>query len=94
MKTKTRFVCNLCAANYMQWAGQCTQCGAWNALVEEQTLLKASYPRFGNYAQQRSNVMLAESVEIPPVQKLRSMQMQNSQKYVILCWLDLLGGMG
>jgi DNA repair protein RadA/Sms len=64
MKTKTRFVCNLCAANYMQWAGQCTQCGAWNALVEEQTMLKASYPRFGNYAQQRSNVMLAESVEI------------------------------
>jgi DNA repair protein RadA/Sms len=34
-KTKTRFVCAACAATFPQWAGQCTQCGEWNTLIEE-----------------------------------------------------------
>ena len=35
MKTKTQFVCSQCAAIFKQWAGQCTQCGAWNSISEE-----------------------------------------------------------
>ena len=29
------FVCSACAAESAKWRGQCTDCGAWNTLVEE-----------------------------------------------------------
>lgn len=62
MKTKLRFVCSQCAALFSQWAGQCTQCGAWNAVVEEQVASAGRSARLGNYANQRSNVTLVEDV--------------------------------
>ncbi len=31
------YVCQSCGAAHTKWAGQCTACGAWNALVEELT---------------------------------------------------------
>lgn len=31
---KRRFECQSCGAVFPQWAGQCADCGAWNALVE------------------------------------------------------------
>lgn len=34
-KTKIRFVCQKCGAQYPKWQGQCIQCGQWNSLVEE-----------------------------------------------------------
>lgn len=57
MKTKTRFVCNQCAAHYGQWAGQCIQCLAWNTLNEEVQSTHTSKARVGHYANQRSSVM-------------------------------------
>ncbi len=57
MKTKTRFVCNQCAAVFSQWSGQCTQCGAWNAVTEEGVVSSGRQARLGNYANQRSSVM-------------------------------------
>lgn len=62
MKIKTSFVCSECAASFSQWAGQCTQCGAWNAIMEEQSLPKNKSQRLGHYADQRSEVMLVEDV--------------------------------
>ena len=35
MKSKSQFVCQQCGATYAKWVGQCTNCGAWNALVEQ-----------------------------------------------------------
>lgn len=35
MKTKTQFVCQQCGAVYTKWMGQCTNCSAWNSLVEQ-----------------------------------------------------------
>ena len=35
MKTKTQFVCQQCGAAYAKWVGQCTNCSAWNSLVEQ-----------------------------------------------------------
>lgn len=61
-KVKTQFVCSQCAAGFSQWAGQCVQCGAWNALVEEQ-VLKAS-PRNGSYAAERSHIIQASEVSV------------------------------
>lgn len=34
-KTKTTYVCQSCGSRFLQWAGQCTDCDAWNSLVEE-----------------------------------------------------------
>ena len=33
-KNKTAFVCNECGSEYSKWLGQCTDCGAWNSVVE------------------------------------------------------------
>lgn len=33
-KIKTQYVCQSCGAASSKWAGQCTDCGAWNTLVE------------------------------------------------------------
>ena len=35
MKSKTQFVCQQCGATYAKWVGQCTNCQAWNSLVEQ-----------------------------------------------------------
>jgi len=35
MKVKTQFVCQQCGATYVKWVGQCTNCKAWNSLVEQ-----------------------------------------------------------
>ena len=35
MKAKTQFVCQQCGATYIKWVGQCTNCKAWNSLVEQ-----------------------------------------------------------
>ena len=35
MKSRTQFVCQQCGASYTKWVGQCTNCGAWNSLVEQ-----------------------------------------------------------
>jgi len=62
MKTKLRFICSQCATTFSQWAGQCTQCGAWNAITEDQVASTGRSARLGNYANQKSNVTLVEDV--------------------------------
>ena len=56
MKTKLRFICNHCAAVFSQWAGQCTQCGGWNSISEENVISGGRSERMGHYANQRSTV--------------------------------------
>ncbi|MBA3535978.1 MAG: DNA repair protein RadA [Tatlockia sp.] len=62
MKTKLRFICNQCAAVFSQWAGQCTQCGAWNAISEENAVSAGRSARMGHYANQRSIVTAIDDV--------------------------------
>jgi len=63
MKVKTRFVCSECAAYFPQWAGQCVQCGAWNALTEEViTAIGKTRPPSNHYANQRSVVTAVDEV--------------------------------
>ena len=65
MKVKTRFVCNQCAAFFPQWAGQCTQCGAWNALSEEVVAARRHVGhKSGHYANQSSLVTSVEEVVV------------------------------
>ncbi len=39
-KIKTIFVCNECGAVQPKWTGRCSECGAWNTMVEEKVLKK------------------------------------------------------
>ncbi len=38
MKAKVVFVCQECASQFPKWMGRCTECAAWNSLVEERPL--------------------------------------------------------
>ena len=62
MKVKTCFTCSQCAAVFSQWSGLCTQCGAWNTIIEEHK--SSSTQRIANYANQRSSVMALTDVVI------------------------------
>ena len=33
-KSRTRYECTACGAEYLKWNGQCTNCGAWNTIEE------------------------------------------------------------
>ncbi len=62
MKVKTCFVCSQCATVFSQWSGLCTQCGAWNTILEEHK--SASSARMTHYANQRSVVTTLSDVVI------------------------------
>ena len=51
-KTKLVYVCQSCGARFLQWSGQCTDCSAWNSLVEEQAMpaTQARNARLSGYA--------------------------------------------
>ncbi len=62
MKVKTRFCCSQCGAVSSQWAGQCMQCQAWNAIIEEGVASVGRTARLGNYANQQSMITAIEDV--------------------------------
>ena len=37
MKNRTVYICSSCGAKFLQWQGQCQQCGEWNTLVSQDT---------------------------------------------------------
>jgi DNA repair protein RadA/Sms len=45
---KTAYLCSSCGASFPKWAGQCTECGAWNSL--EETLLAPEGKRSARFA--------------------------------------------
>jgi len=48
-KTKLAYSCQACGAQFPKWSGQCTQCQAWNTLVEE-IITSVSHARYQGYA--------------------------------------------
>lgn len=36
MKQETRYICQSCGQDFPRWHGQCSACGEWNTLLEEQ----------------------------------------------------------
>jgi len=49
-KAKTVYACSDCGARSAQWAGRCTDCGAWNTLVEIVAVATAGPGRFAGYS--------------------------------------------
>lgn len=62
MKIKNQFVCNQCASTFKQWAGMCTQCGAWNSISEEGIIPHSKQTRTGQWANQKSVITAVEEV--------------------------------
>ncbi len=59
IKQKKRFNCPDCGATFAQWAGQCSQCGAWNTLIEEKVLPESDKTsRHSGYAGETSGVVM------------------------------------
>jgi len=52
MKNTTQFFCQGCGQSFPKWQGRCTDCGAWNSLVEEKVAKgsKRGTPRIINDA--------------------------------------------
>ncbi len=48
---KVVFVCQECGAQAPKWMGRCTECGAWNSLVEERTESPAAAPSNNRFSQ-------------------------------------------
>ncbi|MDT8438916.1 MAG: DNA repair protein RadA [Wenzhouxiangellaceae bacterium] len=53
-RAKTRYACNECGASQPKWAGQCPDCGAWNALEEVREKQASPRARGGNWTGQAS----------------------------------------
>ncbi len=41
-RERTHFVCQECGSAFSKWQGRCSECGAWNSLVEERVTATAS----------------------------------------------------
>jgi len=60
---KVVFVCQECGAQAPKWMGRCTECGAWNSLVEERTAEAAPVGggnRFAQFSTTSSATLYAE----------------------------------
>lgn len=42
-KSTSQYVCQQCNTSYSKWSGKCDNCGAWNALLEQESQSKASH---------------------------------------------------
>lgn len=71
MKDKIAFFCSECGNETSKWYGRCPACGAWNSLVEEQSVTKSS---------SKSNKLVAEaSMNIPS--KLDEINSENELRF-------------
>lgn len=61
---KTLYVCSACSAECAKWAGQCSDCGAWNTIVEQVRAPALKGPRAGGYAGQAGAVTVLGEVSI------------------------------
>jgi len=55
-KAKNIYACSQCASQFPKWQGQCSDCGAWNTLVEETfSVTHHANTRFAGYATAANN---------------------------------------
>ncbi|MCG3144068.1 MAG: DNA repair protein RadA [Gammaproteobacteria bacterium] len=64
MRAKSQYQCQDCGATQPKWAGQCPECGAWNALVEiaVESRPARSNPRFSGYSGDSAEICDLRSV--------------------------------
>jgi len=64
MRVKTSYCCSACGASFPKWAGQCSDCGAWNTLTEAVAASTSAAPRFANYAGDTANASIRPLSEV------------------------------
>jgi DNA repair protein RadA/Sms len=70
-KNKTRYHCTECGAEAAKWSGQCSDCGAWNALVEFLAAESTAGSRFAGFAP-NSTVTSLSDIDISEVHRISS----------------------
>lgn len=75
-KSKLVYVCQSCGAQFLQWSGQCVDCGAWNSLIEEQTIptTQARNVRSSGYAAaaNKAEVTSLQQVQLADIPRFSS----------------------
>ncbi|MBI4082265.1 MAG: DNA repair protein RadA [Candidatus Lambdaproteobacteria bacterium] len=46
-KVRSHYTCQACGAQFPKWLGRCTECQAWNSLIEEVPVARSGYGRGG-----------------------------------------------
>jgi len=65
-KSKVLFSCTECGAQSPKWAGQCSDCGAWNTLVETIAAPSGRQGRHGGYAGTAGSADVQTLAEVTP----------------------------
>ena len=65
-KNKITYTCQSCGGRFLQWAGRCGECGAWNSLAEE-VAIKTTNPRQA----QLSGYAAANTTQVTPLSEVR-----------------------
>lgn len=60
-KAKHHYQCEQCGAVHSKWAGQCSECGEWNCLVET-VAAAVSAPQYKGYSGQQASVQALSDV--------------------------------
>ena len=63
-KARLQYVCSACGSRHSKWAGQCSECQAWNTLDEQRTSLKAVSSGRRSYSGEESAVTALGSVDV------------------------------
>lgn len=72
-KQRTAFVCNDCGADSSKWAGQCSECKAWNTMVEIKLGVSSkSTPDRSGFAGTRSAVQVLDDINIAETPRFTS----------------------
>lgn len=75
IKTKMIFTCAHCDAQYNKWQGQCAECGKWNTISEEVSLVNsknAVNPRMAGFAGALSEITAIADVKIETQSRISS----------------------
>jgi DNA repair protein RadA/Sms len=72
LKNKTVYSCSECGAQSPKWAGQCTDCGAWNSLSETLAMPPPRGGRFGGFAGEAAGAAVQPLRAIQPEGEART----------------------
>ena len=76
-KIKSIFVCQSCGAQRPKWEGRCSECGAWNSLVEEKPVAAPTGPTRG-WTKDVKDRGIAVSLSESPLKEIPSSPLRTS----------------
>lgn len=63
-KNKTAFFCSECGHESPRWTGRCSNCGAWNTMVEERVMPQSSRPSLGSLVMTDSSPVPLSEIQV------------------------------